>query len=251
MADPLTAAPPAITAALQRLQQELTRAAGANFAGLVLYGGLARGRYRAGQSDVNVVVLLREVSASALAAVAPALRTARRAAAVEPMILTPGEVPAAAMAFPTKFLDIKEHHIVLAGEDPFAALEVPRDALRWRVAQQLRNLTLRLRRRYLTSVDDRQAQAAALVGVARPLALETAALLRLAGQPVPAEDRTATIFEAAAGAFDLDREALARLAALRQQPEAPEDVSALFGKVLAIAARLADRADQLTAGSGP
>lgn len=246
MSDPLSAAPPAITTALQCLKDELTRAAGANLAGLVLYGGLARGRYRAGQSDVNVVVLLHDVSAAALAAVAPALRTARRAAAVEPMILTPGEVPTAAVAFPTKFFDIKDHHVVLAGDDSFANLDVPREAIRRRVAQQLRNLSLRIRRRYLTIVDDRDAQAATLAGVARPLALEAAALLRLAGQQVPQEDRTAAIFDAAATAFDLDRGALSRLAALRQQPESMDDVSGLFATVLAIVTRLADRADRLT-----
>jgi hypothetical protein len=246
MSDPLTAAPPAITTALQRLKEELTRAAGPNLAGLVLYGGLARGRFRAGQSDVNVVVLLHDASASALAAVAPALQTARRAAAVEPMILTPGEVPAAAVAFPTKFLDIKDHHVVLAGEDCFVNLDVPREAIRRRVAQQLRNLALRLRRRYLTIVDDPEGRAATLAGVARPLALEAAALLRLAGQQVPPEDRTAAIFDAAATAFDLDRDVLAHLAALRQQPETTEDVSELFAKILPIVSRLADRADQLT-----
>src|SRR6516225_5632648 len=153
MPDPLSAAPPAIATALQQLKEELTRAAGANLAGLILYGGLARGRYRAGQSDVNVVVLLHDVSAPSLAAVAPALQAARRAAAVEPMLLTPGEVLAAAVSFPTKFLDIREHHVVLAGADPFANLDVPREAVRQRVAQQLRNLALRIRRRYLTAVD--------------------------------------------------------------------------------------------------
>lgn len=179
MSEPLTVAPPAIAAALQRLKDELTRAAGANLAGLVLYGGLARGRYRAGQGDVNLIVLLHDVSAASLAVVAPALRAAWRAAAVEPMILTPGEVHAVAVAFPTKFLDIKEHHVVLAGADAFANLDVPREAIRRRVAQQLRNLALRLRRRYLSIVDDRAAQAAALAAAARPLALEAAALLRL------------------------------------------------------------------------
>src|SRR5439155_21209528 len=164
-----------------------------------------------GQSDVNVVVLLHDVSATSLAAIAPPLRTARRAAAVEPMVLTPGEIPAAAIAFPTKFLDIKDHHVVLAGEDPFAALDVPREAIRRRVAQQLRNLALRLRRRYLSVVKDSEAEAATLAGVARPLALEAAALLRLGGQRVPEDDRTASIFDAAATAFELDRDALARL----------------------------------------
>jgi hypothetical protein len=245
MSAPLAAAPSPVAAALDGLKAELARASGTNFAGIVLYGGLARGRFRPGKSDVNVVVLLHDVSASALAAIAPALRAARRAAGVEPMVLTPGEVPAAAAAFPTKFLDIQAYHIVLAGEDPFAGLEVPREAIRMRVAQQLRNLALRLRRRYLAVHADTDAQVAALANLARPLALEVAALLRLEGKPVPSEDRTAIIFDTAAAAFDLDRDALGRLAALRQDQEANEDVPALFAKTLAIVARLADIAAQL------
>jgi hypothetical protein len=245
MSPQLAAAPPAIAATLERLKDELSRVSGSNLAGLVLYGGLARGRYRPGRSDVNVVVLLHEVSASALAAIAPPLRAARRAAGVEPMVLAPGEVPLAAAAFPTKFLDIQAYHIVLAGQSPFAKLEVPREAIRMRIAQQLRNLALRLRRRYLMVQSDAEAQAAALTNVARPLALEAAALLRLAGKLVPAEDRTAAIFDAAGAAFDLDREALGRLAALRQDQDAMEDVPSLFAKMLAIVARLADIAAQL------
>src|SRR5262245_60889076 len=99
MSDPFAAVPANVAAALKRMRDDLASAAGANLAGLILYGGLARGRYRAGKSDVNVIVLLHDVSAGALAAVAPALRAAWRAAAVEPMVLTPSEVPAVAVAF--------------------------------------------------------------------------------------------------------------------------------------------------------
>src|SRR5262249_12621280 len=123
--DPISAAPPHVKAALDRLKQELANAAGASFAGLILYGGLARGRFRPGKSDVNVVVLLHDISPHSLDSIASPLQAAWRQAAVEPMILMPAEVARAAVAFPTKFLDIKEHHIVLAGSDPFAGVEIP------------------------------------------------------------------------------------------------------------------------------
>ncbi len=67
MLDQLPGAPAAIARAIERLKDELARAAGENLAGLILYGGLARGRYRPGKSDVNVVVLLHDASPSALA----------------------------------------------------------------------------------------------------------------------------------------------------------------------------------------
>lgn len=245
MPEPIPGAPPAITAALDRLREELARAAGQNLAGLILYGGLARGRYRPGKSDVNVVVLLHEASAAALTAIAPALRTAWRAAGVDPLLLPLAEVPRAADAFPTKFLDIKNHHIILTGADPFTQLELTREQIRQRTEQGLRNLLLRLRHHWVTAGGDSASLARALLRVARPLALELEALLQLAAKEVPVEDRTAAVFETAAAAFGLEREPLARLAQLRQSASPAGDLADLCPGVLAAIARAADVAYQM------
>ncbi len=238
-------APPAVVAALERLTDELGRAAGTNFAGLILYGGVARGRYRPGKSDVNVVVLVHEASGPALAAIAPALRTARRSADIAPLILTPAEVPATALVFPTKFLDIKEHHIVLTGEDPFASLEMPREQLKWRLVQELRNLTLRLRHRFIATVNEPAAQAATLAGIARPLAIEMTMLLRLAGHAVPSEDHSSDVFQAAGPTFALDGAALGELAALRRGATVGDEMSTLFDRILTVLAQLTEAAEDL------
>lgn len=245
MLEQLPGVPAATAKALSSLKDELARVAGENLAGLILYGGLARGRYRPGKSDVNVVVLLHDVSAAALAAVAPALKAAWRAAGVDPLLLTPAEVPRAAAAFPTKFLDIKNHHIALAGADPFQDLEVSREQIRLRAGQELRNLLLRLRRRYITAGGDPGMLARALARAARPFALELAALLELAGKGAPAVDRTAAIFEAAAANFGLEREPLARLAELRQNSRPDGNLNALYRGVLEAIARAADIAEQM------
>jgi hypothetical protein len=243
-------APAAVSAALDDLATALPAAAGADFAGLVLYGGLARGRFREGRSDVNVVVLLRRADAGVLDRIAPALRAARRSAGVETMLLTPQEVPAAAHDFPTKFLDIRRHHLLLAGEDPFATLQVPRALVQRRIAQSLRNLLLRLRRRYAIAFDDAAELKTTLADLARPLAIELAALLADGGHAVPEADRTAAIYAAAAQAFGLDAGALADVAALRDgtwQDRRP--VAQVCGALLAVLAALADRTDAL-AGAG-
>jgi hypothetical protein len=248
MALSLPGAPKAIAAALETLAEALQTEARRDFAGLVLYGGLARGRFREGRSDVNVVVLLHRAEADVLNRIAPALRTARRAAAVDAMIMTPAEVPAAAFEFPTKFLDIKRHHVVLAGADPFAALEVPRVMVQLRIAQSLRNLLLRLRRRYAIAYDDAPGLKETLIEVARPLAIELLAMLHDGGHAVPDSDQTATVFGAAATAFGLDGNSLAELAALRADSAKDNgrvDVKALYGRILDLLAALADRADAL------
>jgi hypothetical protein len=245
MPEQVPGAPPSINTALNKLKDDLSRAAGKNFVGLILYGGLARGRYRPGKSDVNVVVLLHEITAPALAAIGPALRVARRSAGVAPMILTPGEVALTAVVFPTKFLDIKDHHIVLHGEDPFANLQVPREQVRLRIVQELRNLALRLRLRFLADYDDPASLAATLAGLARPLAVELAALLQLAGKEVPQDDRTATVFAAAATTFSTDADALARLAGFRQDGPLPGDLPSLFTSLMKVLSQLIDRAEHM------
>lgn len=236
---------PEVRGALERFREDISSAAGTNLAGLILYGSLARGRYRPGKSDLNVVVLLADTTTENLTAIAPALRAAWRAVRVEPFILKLSEVRSMANAFPTKLIDIRDHHIVLMGEDPFIELEIKREHIRLRVEQELRNIALRMRRRYVSIFDDPALLAEALATVAVSLKVELAALLRLAGKDVPAEPTSAAVLEAAAVTFDLDRDALARVAAMRRDSNLADDLPGLYDRVLATVTRAVDIADQM------
>src|SRR5262249_33142117 len=55
-------APQPIAAVIRKLCENLIAASGTNLAGLVIYGSLARARYRPGRSDINLLVLLHDVS---------------------------------------------------------------------------------------------------------------------------------------------------------------------------------------------
>jgi hypothetical protein len=245
MLENVSGVPSLVVESLTRLQDDLIRMAGDNLGGLILYGGLARGRYRPGKSDINVVVLLKEISAPALTAIGPALRAARRSAGVVPLILALAEVRHATAVFPVKFLDIRDHHIVLYGADPFVGLEAPREQVRMRIVQELSNLIFRLRLRFIASAEDIDMQETTLANLARPLAVGMAALLRLAGKPTPDEDRTAAIFQAAVAAFGLDGDALARIAELRQGSAPAGDLSPLFTRLFTMLARLLDCAEAM------
>jgi hypothetical protein len=79
---------------------------------------------------------------------------------------------------------------MLYGQDVFGAIDVPRHLVRLRIAQELRNLLLRLRRRAIALANDAAALTTALAGVARPLAIELDALLRTAGKQATAGGRS-------------------------------------------------------------
>jgi len=238
-------APVAVATALGHVGDEARAAAGDNLVALVLYGGLARGRHRGPRSNVDLAVVLEDASPDRVAEITPLLMAAWRAAHVDAWILARAEIPRLAEVFPTKLLDIRDHHLLLYGEDVFADLEIDRGLLRLRVEQELTNLSLRLRRTLVTLGADPASAAVYLATTARPLAIQLAVLLRLAGRTVPAEDRSAAIFAAAAQAFDLDAEALETLAGLRQGEESVGDVRGLVGRVQVVATRAADVARSL------
>jgi hypothetical protein len=237
--------PEEVRVALEQLVAELIAAAPQNLAGLIIYGGLARGRFRAGQSDVDLVVLLRETSVAALSTIAPALRFAWRALRDEPFILSPDEVPRLALLFPTKLLDIQAHHVVLFGEDPFIAVSASREEIRYRTEQELRNLGLRLRRRFVAVADDEQGQVQAIRAVIRPLAIQLGWLLRVSGHEVQASDQSASIFGEAAKAWKLDGELLSQLVAMRTDGGTTGDSRTLFDRLLKTIARVAEIAQEL------
>jgi predicted nucleotidyltransferase len=238
-------APVAVATTLGHVGDEARAAAGDNLVALVLYGGLARGRYRGPRSNVDLAVVLEDASPERVAEITPLLMAAWRAAHVDAWILARSEIPRLAEVFPTKLLDIRDHHLLVHGEDVFADLEIDRGLLRLRVEQELTNLSLRLRRTLVTLGADPASAAVYLATTARPLAIQLAVLLRLDGRTIPAEDRTAAIFATAAAAFDLDAEALETLAGLRQGEESIEDVRGLVGRVQVAATRAADVARSL------
>lgn len=226
--------------ALARLLDELAPAA-PEPAALVIYGSLAKGSYRAGESDVNLAVVLESASREVLSSIGAPLRAAWRAVRVEPFIVLRTELPHLLDVFPIKLSDIQAHHQVITGEDPFIGLAIDDAHLRLRVEQELRNHLLRLRRHYVFAGSDARALARMLFKSASSLGIELGALLRLAGKP---EDsgRLDSVVRAAADAFELDHDALARLCAFKQGKDV-DDVHALYLDVMRAVEHAVARAD--------
>jgi predicted nucleotidyltransferase len=120
---------------LSTLWEEIKRVAGDALLCLALYGGLVRGRYQAQQSDINILLVLKDVSQKQVDRLAPILRAAWREIRLEPFLLTPIELQRAAMVFPTKMLDIQREHRLLEGLDVLNSLIIRREDLCRRIEQ--------------------------------------------------------------------------------------------------------------------
>jgi hypothetical protein len=237
-------APASVVQGLESLTRQLADAAGPNLRSVLLFGGLAAGRYREGRSDLNVAIVLDDASGDALSRIAAVLQQAHRTLRVEPLLLSAAEVQQAADVFPTKFLQMQRQHVVLHGINPFDGLTISREHVRLRVEQELRNLVLRLRRRLVTAHEDPVALATVLHGVPVALAVNLAALADLAGTPV-ADGEPIETAKAAALALGLEAGALEPLRSLRGPGHAPKGLVELTGRILALVAAAAERADSL------
>ena len=151
---------------------------------IVLFGSGAEGALRP-TSDVNVVVVLAAFDPAKAARLRDGLRVAHAAAGLSAMFILRTEVQQGAEAFAQKFADIQRRHRVLHGEDPFAAVTIPRAALVTRLNQVLLNLTLRLRAIYVERGLREEQLSRVIADVAAPVRTCAANLLQLEGNEPP------------------------------------------------------------------
>jgi predicted nucleotidyltransferase len=130
---------------LEALVEGLKRELGNTLEAVVVHGSAARADWGEG-SNVDLIVVLREAKRARLEAMGNLLQVARYAARIEAMIVVHDEIAPAADVFPLLYRDVKRHHVVLHGEDPFARLDVAERHLRLRIEQELREVQIRLRR---------------------------------------------------------------------------------------------------------
>jgi len=143
---------------IAELVERLKLATGTNLECLVLFGSAAAsaesGEFHAGFSDVNMLCIVRELSAATLDTLAPAFAwwTAKKYPA--PLVFSRTELERSADVFAIELFDICQRHRVVYGEDIFKTMQVPMDKHRVQVEHDLRAKLLTLRQLYLQAAGD-------------------------------------------------------------------------------------------------
>ncbi|AUX40939.1 hypothetical protein SOCE26_023410 [Sorangium cellulosum] len=226
--------PASVQARLVELKESLARTLGDDLECLLLYGSAARGGYRDGQSDVDLMLVLREASRAQLDAIANALQLARYAARIEAMILTAAEIPRAADVFPLLYDDIRRCHVLLSGRDPFSALVIDGKNRRLRVEQELREAQIRLRRAVVDGMGSEDALRGAVLRKVKQIRGPLHALLGLRG--VERGDDLGTVLAESGKLLGVD------VAPLQRAHEAP---GAAYEALTDLLARAVDDVDRL------
>ncbi len=221
--------------AVDKLLGALSAEAGDDLVGVVVHGSATRGEFVDGRSDVDLVVVLREGKRPTLERLAEPIALARAAVRAEVLVLLEGELARSADVFPLLYEEVRASHVLLAGDDPFAALSIAPEHVRLRVEQELRDLRVKLRRAVVDARGD-GATLSAWVNRSTKLARSPLrALLSLLG--APPSPKLDAVMAAAGKRFRVDVSLLGRV---REEPVRAHDALAAL---LDAAVEAADRFD--------
>ena len=134
--------------------EKIKAAAGANLVSVILYGSGAEGEFHAEYSDVNLLCVLRDASFASLSKLADVIEWWRGKKHHPPLMLTPAELNASADTFSIEFVDMKQRHRLLFGEDVLGSLNVPLHLHRAQLEYELREKLFLLRQHFVVAASD-------------------------------------------------------------------------------------------------
>jgi len=129
--------------------QKLLNILSDNIISVNIYGSAISGDYVPGKSDINVLVVLREVGLGDLKKSLKLVSEGIRKKITAPLFLTKRHIETSLDVFPVEFLDLKGNHLLVYGEDVLSGLVVEDKNLRFTCEQQLKGKLIRLRQAYL------------------------------------------------------------------------------------------------------
>ena len=107
-------------------------------------------------SDINSVVVLKNMDLSFLEYLAPLGKKYGKKRLAAPLMMTPGYVRKSCDVFPIEFLNIKLIHHTVYGEDLFEHIDIRHVHLRHQCERELKVKLIGLRQGYLSAAGDRK-----------------------------------------------------------------------------------------------
>jgi predicted nucleotidyltransferase len=137
--------------------QKLRAAAGENLTTVILYGSAAEGEFHPEYSDVNLLCVVRDTSFASLNTLAGVVEWWRKKKHHPPLVVTDKELKDTADVFSIEFIDMKQRHRILYGNDVLRDLNVPTHLHRSQLEYELREKLFLLRQHVLVAGSDEKA----------------------------------------------------------------------------------------------
>lgn len=190
---------------LEDLVSQLRAAYGDALSAVVLYGSAAGGEHHEKRSDMNVLVIAKSLSVTAMRAAGAVARAWGEAGHPPPLTLTEAEWRSSVDVFAMEHADILHRHKILYSAPPFdltyGITVSPRD-LRLQLEYEALGMLLRFRGRVLTSDHDAAKRLDTLVSGTSQVLVLFRAILRLRDETPPGDNEELCRRTASVAGFD-------------------------------------------------
>ncbi len=127
-----------------------------NLYSVFLFGSASGPNYIDGKSDINITIILENIKIPELNILMELGKKYANKGLAIPLIFQKEHVVTSLDTFPIEFSDMKEHHIMLYGEDPFVSANIEKRNLRYQCERELKSLLVNLRRGFLRTGGKRE-----------------------------------------------------------------------------------------------
>lgn len=212
---------------------------------LILYGSAAGAGYAPDRSDVNVMLVLTDTGVPRLMAYSPLYERWRKHRFTAPLFATREYLRSSVDVFPMEFLDIKEQHLVLFGEEVMGSIEIDLSNLRYQCEEQVKGQLVRLRGALIEAEWQKDRTEKLLVMALSSLMPAFRAILRLLRQECPHGGRE--IIGRLCAAMEIRDDAFLEVGRIKAGEKSGTSVLDLAGDFLTTVERLAGKLDHLKA----
>jgi hypothetical protein len=136
---------------LSEFVEKMQTAVDGNIISMIVYGSAAEGEFHPEYSDLNLLCVLKDTSFASLSKIAGTVEWWHKKKHHPPLVLTPQELIDTADVFSIEFVDMKQRHRVLYGEDVLRNLDVPMHLHRSQLEYELREKLFLLRQHILVA----------------------------------------------------------------------------------------------------
>lgn len=148
---------------LQDFLKDLVHLSEDNLISVVLYGSSAGEGFVKEHSDVNILIVLKEITGEKTARIHDIIRKNIKAIRLNPVFITKNELKNSLDVFPLEFLEIKEGYKVIQGKDLISRISVSTANLKHQIEYEIRSKLITLRKAWFSVRDDKQTLKSLLV----------------------------------------------------------------------------------------
>lgn len=131
------------------LTEDYQRVFGKDLVSLILYGSAAGGSYVKGKTDINLLVILTQEGIKRLEDSLSTVKKWGKSRVALPWVMTKEFIEKSLDCYPIEFLNMKNSHILIYGEDVLAQLTFKPEDLRLQIERELKGKLVLLRQGYL------------------------------------------------------------------------------------------------------